>query len=153
MIRATSPFAAGLRPGSREERTSAPPTGSLEAVDPGSAEKPDREPAQQRLDALEVLIGCPQHGIGGMGRNSNLEVGQGQNFAAVAQFGGQQAHALPCGAVKLGPWQTGKRRDQIGAVAEARAGDQFGQDWAASENLASIESRGQFGGDVRRACT
>jgi hypothetical protein len=119
---------------------------------PGSAEKSDRELAQQRLDALEVMIGGPQHGIAGMGRNGDLEVGQGQNLAAVAQFGAEQSNALPRGAVKFGPWQTGERRDQISAVLQARASDELGEDWAAGENLVSIEGCGQFGGDLLRAC-
>jgi hypothetical protein len=140
-------------PGSRAERACTPPAGGFEAETSGSAEKPDRELAEQRLDALEVLIVGPQHGITGMRRNRDLDVGQGQNLAAVVQCGGQQSDALPRRAVEFGPWQTGERSDQISAVVQARAGGQLGENWAASENLASIKRRGQFGGDVLRAGT
>jgi predicted transcriptional regulator len=118
---------------------------------PSSADEPHIELGEKWLDALEMLIGGPECGVAGVGGNGDLDVGERQYLAAVSKRSGKQSHALPGLAVELDTREAREGGRQVGAVFQARAGDQLGDDRTADENLAVVERTRQFAGEFLSA--
>lgn len=119
---------------------------------PASAEEPDVELGEERLDAPEMLIGGPERGAAGVGGDGDLEVRERKHLAAVSQLGGKQSNALPGLAIELDPREAREGGHQAGAVVRARPGYKLREDRTAGENLALIERGGELVGDFLCAC-